>query len=62
MEIGALIPEVVFRTWASVCLQQYGRLVSYIANLPEDRWVKRVLDRIPIGFKPDTCWQGGLVV
>ena len=51
-------------TWTTSCLQQHWRFARYIANLPANRWVQRVLHWTPMGHatvgRPRIVWESKL--
>ena len=50
--------------WGFVALRHYWKLARYVAHLPEDRWVRRLLDWKPCGRKkvgrPFFTWESKL--
>ena len=51
-------------SWAEKALQHYWQFASYVAQLPEDRWLCRVLKWMPDGCRapgrPCNAWDGHL--
>ena len=49
------------RMWSEECLLRHWKLASYVASLPSDRWLQRVLNWRPEGFRsagrPQKTWQ-----
>jgi len=47
--------------WSLTCLRHYWKFGAYCANLPDDRWVKRVLRWAPSGHRsqgrPRDTWE-----
>jgi len=63
-KIAHTIARDGFCTWSQTCLTQYWKLGGYVANLPADRWLKRVLRWEPKGLRPQgrprDRWDGKL--
>ena len=53
------------RTWSQIALKQYWHFASYVARLPADRWLSRVLRWMPYGMqsqgRPILAWDAALV-
>ena len=52
VRLDGILDNIGMNTWSTECLQQYWRLAGYIANLPTDRWVSRVIAWQPHGRRP----------
>ncbi len=61
----ALAQQHGLKTWSEQCLQQHWKLAMHVANLPPNRWVKRVLVWNPNGSRkrgyPRHDWTSKLV-
>ena len=63
-KISDIRSHVGVRTWAETSLRQYWKFAQYIAHLPDDRWLVRVLAWIPDGApsrgRPTNTWDSML--
>ena len=50
--VNRITTNMGLHSWSTHCLRQYWRLACYIAGLPEERWVLRVLKFRPCGRRP----------
>ena len=61
----ALAQQHGLKTWSEQCPQQHWKLAMHVANLPPNRWVKRVLVWNPNGSRkrgyPRHDWTSKLV-
>jgi len=65
LKLSKVIVDTNTCSWGRSCLRQHWKLASYIARLPPDRWVKRILHWLPVGRRsrgrPRDNWDAQIV-
>ena len=60
-----VLDKTSIKPWSRITLQRYWQMAAYIAGLPSDRWVRRVLAWRPHGRRsrgrPCYTWESKLV-
>jgi len=63
-KLNQILEENDVMLWSHNVLSQYWKLGAYLANLPSDRWAKRVLQWVPYGTRakgrPREQWESKL--